>query len=157
MNTTLSIREITAIPTLMHWRREVIEQVFGVAPSARLLVANRRYYREHVADGSHLAVVAAIDDTDVGCGALCLSEELPSPDNPSGRCAYLMNIYVREAYRGRGIGHAIVRWLVNRARETGCDKIYLETTDGARSLYQSIGFQPLPGMMRYADIHDRKS
>lgn len=157
MNTTLSIREITAIPTLMHWRREVIEHVFGVAPSARLLVANRRYYREHVADGTHLAVVAATDDIDVGCGALCLSEELPSPDNPSGRCAYLMNIYVREAYRGRRIGHAIVRWLVNRARETGCDKIYLETTDGARSLYQSIGFQPLPGMMRYADIHDSES
>ncbi len=26
-------------------------------------------------------------------------EELPSPDNPSGKCAYLMNIYVREAFR----------------------------------------------------------
>lgn len=157
MNTTLGIRVITSIPTLMYWRREVIEHVFGVVPSARLLVANRRYYREHVADGTHLAVVAATDDIDVGCGALCLSEELPSPDNPSGRCACLMNIYVREAYRGRGIGHAIVSWLVNRARETGCDKIYLETTDGARSLYQSIGFQPLPGMMRYADIHDSES
>ena len=84
----LSIREITVIPTLMHWRAEVIENVFGEKPSKRLLVANRRYYREHIADGSHMAVVAEIGDRGVGCGAICLSEELPSPDNPSGRCAY---------------------------------------------------------------------
>lgn len=64
MNVT--IRETTAIPTLMHWRQEVIENVFGVTASKRLLVANRRYYREHLADGTHIAVVAQMDDTDVG-------------------------------------------------------------------------------------------
>lgn len=152
MNVT--IREITAIPTLMRWRMEVMAAVFGITPSKRLLVANRRYYREHIADGSHIAVVAEVADADVGCGALCLSDELPSPDNPSGRCAYLMNIYVREEYRGRGIGHAIVRWLVEKARESGCDKIWLETTERARPLYKDIGFNELPGIMEYADIHN---
>ena len=153
----LEIREIIAIPTLMHWRNEVIENVFGVTPSKRLLAANRRYYRQHIADGTHIAVIAEIDDTDVGCGAICLSEELPSPDNPSGQCAYLMNIYVRKEYRGRGIGHSIVEWLVNKALQCGCDKIYLETTDGARSLYKSIGFEELPGIMKYANVQSRKS
>jgi len=150
----LNIREITAIPTLMHWRKEVIENVFGVIPSKRLLVANRQYYRRNIADGRHTAIIAEIDDVDVGCGALCLSEELPSPDNPSGKCAYLMNIYVREAYRGQGIGHSIVRWLVDKATQLGCDKIYLETTDCARTLYKSIGFEDLPGYMKYADIQN---
>lgn len=154
---TVTIREIKAVPALMHWRREVIETVFGVEPSKRLLVANRRYYREHIADGTHIAVVASADATDVGCGAICLSDELPSPDNPSGRCAYLMNIYVREPYRGHGVGHAIVRWLVEKARSLDCEKIYLETTDIARPLYKSIGFENLPGMMKYADIQNRKS
>lgn len=149
MNVT--IRETTAIPTLMHWRQEVIENVFGVTASKRLLVANRRYYREHLADGTHIAVVAQMDDTDVGCGAICLTEELPSPDNPSGRCAYLMNIYVRKEYRGKGVGHAIVRWLVDKAQQSGCGKIWLETTDAARSLYSSIGFTELPGILKYTD------
>lgn len=153
----MMIREITAIPTLMHWRKEVIENVFGMTPSKRLLVANRRYYRQHIADGTHIAVVAEMDGTDVGCGAMCLSEELPSPDNPSGKCAYLMNIYVREEYRGHGTGHSIVRWLVDKARESGCDKIYLETTEGARPLYKSIGFKELNGFMKYADIQHSES
>lgn len=153
----VTIREITAIPTLMHWRKEVIENVFGVTPSKRLLVANRRYYQKHIADGSHIAVVAEADDTDAGCGAICLSEELPSPDNPSGRCAYLMNIYVRREYRERGVGHAIVGWLVDKARALGCDKIYLETTDCARTLYKDIGFKDLTGLMKYADVHNSQS
>lgn len=151
------IKEITAIPTLMHWRKEVIENVFGVTPSKRLLAANRRYYRAHAADGTHIAVVAEKDDRAVGCGSVCFSEELPSPDNPSGQCAYLMNIYVRKEYRGRGIGHAIVRMLVERARQSGCGKIWLETTEGARTLYNSIGFKELPGIMKYADIQNSKS
>lgn len=138
----------------MHWRREVIENVFGTEPSKRLMVANRQYYRRHIADGTHIAVVASTDDTDAGCGAICLTEELPSPDNPSGRCAYLMNIYVREEFRNSGVAHAIVRWLVNKARQLGCDKIYLETTVMAQPLYKSIVLNDLPGTMKYADIQN---
>jgi len=151
----VTVREITALPTLMHWRREVIENVFGEVPSKRLLAANRRYYREHIPDGSHVAVVAEADGADAGCGAICLSDELSSPDNPSGHCAYLMNIYVRKEFRGRGIGHEIVRRLVEKARTLGCDKIYLETTDEARSLYKGIGFKELPGFMKYAEIQNK--
>lgn len=153
----VSMREVIVIPTLMHWRKEVIENVFGVVPSKELMAANRMYYMEHIADGSHIAIVAEIDDQDVGCGAICLSDELPSPDNPSGRCAYLMNIYVRKEYRGHGVGHSIVCWLVEKARQLGCDKIYLETTDGARSLYKDIGFKELSGFMKYADIQNSES
>ena len=153
----VNMREVIVIPTLMHWRKEVIENVFGVVPSKELMAANRMYYMKHIADGSHIAIVAEIDDQDVGCGAICLSDELPSPDNPSGRCAYLMNIYVLKEYRGHGVGHSIVCWLVEKAQQLGCDKIYLETTDGARSLYKDIGFKELPGIMKYADIQNSES
>lgn len=153
----INIREITSLPTLMHWRKEVIENVFGIVPSKRLLAANRRYYRRHIEDGTHIAVIAEMNGEDAGCGAICLSDELPSPDNLSGQCAYIMNIYVRKEYRGKGIGHSVVRWLVEKAQQLGCDKIYLETTDEAKSLYKSIGFRDLTGYMKYADIHDIKS
>lgn len=157
MGMKLIIRETTVIPTLMYWRKEVIEEVFGCIPSKRLLVANRRYYRKHIEDGTHIAIVAAIYDIDVGCGSICLSEELPSPDNHSGQCAYLMNIYVRKEYRGRGIGHSIVHWLVEKAHQLDCGKIWLETSDGARSLYTTTGFKELSGIMKYAEIQNSKS
>lgn len=83
----------------------------------------------------------------MGCGGLCLYDEMPSPDNPSGRCAYLMNIYVREGHRGAGIGKKIVRYLVGCALERGVTKIYLETSQCGRKLYESAGFTAMKDMM----------
>ena len=143
----ISIVKVEAVPTLIHWRAEVIRSVFGNEPDKRLLVANRRYYREHIADGSHFAVIARYMGEDCGCGAVCFYSELPSPDNPSGLCAYIMNIYVRQQFRNKGIGHAIVRRLIRECRERSCDKIFLESTPMAKSLYESIGFAAMPDIM----------
>lgn len=143
------IRCITSIEELMKWRSEVIANVFGTMADEVLLESNRRYYMTHIPDGSHIAVVASSDGIDCGCGAICFSEELPSPDNPDGKCAYLMNIYVREAYRNRGIAHIIVSHLLDIAMERECEKIYLETTDEGRPLYQSLGFRNMTDMMIY--------
>lgn len=145
----IELKEITTMPTLMHWRAEVLEHVFGQKPDKRILVANRQYYRKHIADHTHIALLALYDGRQAGCGSFCLSEELPSPDNPSGKCAYLMNIYVRENYRCHGIAHAIVRALVDKALDLNCNKIYLETTEEGRHVYKSLGFGEMPDMMKY--------
>ena len=135
----------------MRWRIEVIRNVFGVEAHPRLLVANRQYYRKHIADDSHLAFVAECDGEECGCGGVCLTDELPSPDNPSGRCAYLMNIYVREAFRNRGVAHIIVTHLIEEAKRRDCGKIYLESTADGKPVYTSLGFKDMPDMMKYYD------
>lgn len=112
----IAINRIIDIDKLLEWRQEVIGHVFGEAPSDELMEANRNYYIRHIADGSHLAFVANSDGETVGCGAICMTEELPSPDNPTGRCAYIMNIYVREAYRRHGVGEKIIRHLIAKAK-----------------------------------------
>lgn len=145
----IKLRDITDIDLLMRWREEVIFNVFGVSADQALLDANKAYYAKHVADGSHLAIIASVDGEDCGCGSICLSDELPSPDNPSGRCAYLMNIYVREAYRNHGVAHAIVSRLIEEALTRGCGKIYLETTNDGRHIYKSLGFAEMKNMMKY--------
>lgn len=144
----INLREITDISELMKWRSDVIKEVFGESASADLLGANRKYYESHIVDGRHLAFVASIDGEDVGCGGICFTEELPSPDNTNGCCAYLMNIYVRESYRCHGIAHAIVERLIAEAVKRDCKKIYLEATDDGVPVYQSLGFQSMNGMMK---------
>lgn len=150
----IELNEIKDIPTLMRWRGEVIANVFGQEPARELLEENSAYYARHIADRTHLAFVAAVDGEDAGCGAICLTDELPSPDNLSGRCAYLMNIYVREAFRNRGIAHHIVSRLIDEAVKRGCGKIFLETTAEAKPVYTSLGFKEMPDMMKYYDTED---
>lgn len=144
----ITLRETSDLRELMEWRREVIANVFGREPDAALMDANLEYYRNNIPSGRHIAFVAEADGIPAGCGAICLSEELPSPDNPSGRCAYLMNIYVRKEFRAHGLGHDIVRILVETAREKGCGKIYLETTPEGRPLYESLGFKDMKDMLK---------
>ena len=60
-----------------------------------------------------------------------------------------MNIYVREAFRRHGLAHKIVSRLIEVARSRDCWKIYLETTDDGRPVYQSLGFRDFPDMMKY--------
>lgn len=143
----IELRVIESVDELMAWRKEVIANVFGKKPDEALLEANRRYYEKHIPDGSHVAIVASRDGTDCGCGAVCFSDELPSPDNPGGRCAYLMNIYVRKSYRNAGVAHSIVTHLIKIARQSNCGKIYLETTADGRPVYYSLGFRDMPDML----------
>lgn len=145
----VKIREITDLTALMGWRKEVIEHVFGQKADEQLIMANRQYYEKHIADGSHYAVVAELNGAECGCGAVCFTDELPSPDNPTGRCAYLMNIYVREPFRKHGLAHEIVSHLIDESKRRECGKIYLETTDDGRPVYQSLGFRDLPDIMKY--------
>lgn len=96
----------------------------------------------------HIACFAELDGEPVACGSICLQEELPSPDNPSGRCAYLMNMYTRPAHRGKGIAAAMVDHVVDQAKRAGAGKIYLETTPAGRGVYERAGFVDLPDMMK---------
>ncbi len=145
----IELKEITDVSELMRWREEVIEHVFGEKADKELLCANRQYYERHLGDNSHLAFIAKCDGEECGCGGVCFTEEGPSPDNPSGSCAYLMNIYVREPYRNKGIAHTIVSHLIDAARMNGCGKIYLETTEDGKPVYSSLGFKDMPDMMKY--------
>lgn len=134
---------------LLSWRMEVLRHVFALSgePSEDLRDANRDYYKKALSDGSHFAVFAELNGETAGCGGVCFYQEMPSPDNPSGKCAYLMNIYTREAFRGQGIGSEIVRSLLEEAGRRGAGKIYLETSDCARSMYEMIGFTEMKGYM----------
>lgn len=136
---------------LMAWRMRVLREVFSLPdgqPAGALEAENRRYYQEAVPAGLHIPCFAHMGGEIVGCGGLCLSREMPSPDNPTGRCGYLMNIYTHPDYRGQGVGRAVVQWLTARAREREILKIYLETSQAGRALYTSLGFAPMPDMMK---------
>lgn len=149
---------------LLDWRMETLEHVFAGCSLEGLRSANRRYYQGQLGTG-HIACFALdrqllesaadtfLPQADswqcaiVGCGALCLQQELPSPDNPSGRCGYLMNIYVREPWRHQGYGHEIVQWLMDQAWQHQAGKIWLESSEAGKPLYRDLGFADMEDIM----------
>lgn len=143
---------IADLDLLMEWRMEVLREVFSIPPDQPvegLEKENRRYYQTALPAGGHIACFACRGDEVVGCGGICFYQEMPSPDNPSGHCAYLMNIYTRPGSRGQGVGKRIVRWLVGEAKARDIGKIYLETSEDGRVLYEKEGFADMADMMKY--------
>ena len=153
----LEIKQLSSedMDLLLPLRMEVLSHVFARERQVMteekwqaLAEENRRYYQQELANGGHIASVALLNGKIAGCGGLCLYKEMPSPDNPSGLCGYLMNIYTRKAYRQQGIARKICVWLIEKAQKRGAGKIYLETSTVGRHLYQSIGFHEMKDYLK---------
>jgi N-acetylglutamate synthase and related acetyltransferases len=57
----------------------------------------------------------------------------------------LRKMYFSKALRGRGFGKKTLRRMIEKAREMGCKRLYLETASvlqEAVHLYEKFGFQP---------------
>lgn len=140
---------IEDLEELMDWRVEVLQTVFDLKEvDTTLIAANKAYYQSHLCDGRHIPLIASVDGMPAACGAICFQDEIPSPDNPSGKNAYLMNIYCRPAFRQHGVARDLVEKLIEIAKAQGAGKIYLETTKEGRPVYTSCGFGDYPDMMK---------
>jgi ribosomal-protein-alanine N-acetyltransferase len=65
---------------------------------------------------------------------------------------HINNVAVRENYRGRGIGHALLARILAEGMRSGCQAAYLELRAGnsvALSLYQKCGFRVTARRDRY--------
>lgn len=101
---------------------------------------SRDYYRDSLADESHIAYLVYDGETFAGSGGISFFRVMPTFHNPDGRKAYIMNMYTRPEYRRKGIGRQTLGLLVAAAREKGIKAISLEATDMGRPLYEKFGF-----------------
>jgi ribosomal protein S18 acetylase RimI-like enzyme len=64
---------------------------------------------------------------------------------PTAQRAWIEDVIVDEAVGGRGIGKALTRAAIERARAAGCKTVDLTSRPSrevANGMYQSLGFQP---------------
>ncbi len=72
----------------------------------------------------------------------------------AAREAELMNVYVRPAFRRRGLGASLVAAALAEARELGLCRITLQPTEDSRRIYERSGFRPERGRMAL-DLRNR--
>lgn len=86
--------------------------------------------------------LALVNGEVAGC---CALRPLGSVDYPNA--AEMKRLYVRDAYRGLGLGRQLTEAALDAARMAGYHCVLLDTLDdmeSARALYQDLGFIGIP-------------
>ena len=104
---------------------------------------SRAYYRKAFADDTHTAYLVWDGQTLAGTGAVSYFQVMPTVHNPTGRKAYIMNMYTAPQYRRQGIAAHTLQLLVEDAHQRGITAISLEATAMGRPLYEHFGFVPM--------------
>lgn len=105
------------------------------------------YYMRALCDGTHSAYLVLDGDRFVGAGGVSFYQVMPTYHNPSGRKAYIMNMYTAPTYRRRGIAYRTLDLLVRDAKDRGITAISLEATPMGRPLYEKYGFRRMEDEM----------
>ena len=105
------------------------------------------YYKRALETGEHIAYLVYDNGTFIGAGGVSFYQVMPTYHNPSGKKAYIMNMYTAPEYRRRGIAFHTLDLLVKAAKEQGVSQIALEATDMGRPLYERYGFVKMEGEM----------
>ena len=100
------------------------------------------YYKRALVTGEHIAYLVYDDRKFIGAGGVSFYQVMPTYHNPSGRKAYIMNMYTAPEYRRQGIAYKMLDLLTAEARKQGILQIALEATDMGRPLYEKYGFVP---------------
>ena len=98
------------------------------------------YYKSALETGEHIAYLVYDNETFIGAGGVSFYKVMPTYHNPTGKKAYIMNVYTAPGYRRQGIAFHTLDLLVKDAKEQDMLQIALEATDMGRPLYERYGF-----------------
>ncbi len=133
-------------------RLRMFEELGDILPSdpeeavAAFMDANRDYYLSHT--GKDLFCFGVFEDGVMAAtAAICLFNRLPYDKNLSGREAYVLNVYTRPEFRGRGFAEALVAEIEKFSEEKGIEKLWLNASPMGKPLYLKRGFTENPTEM----------
>jgi GNAT superfamily N-acetyltransferase len=84
--------------------------------------------------------LADLADAAIGMASLFEYRRMPRPGRPDSRWGYLSNMFVREEFRNRGIGSALLDAIVSTAQARGYARLVLSPSLPALPFYKRAGF-----------------
>lgn len=95
-----------------------------------------KYYKWAIDSGEHIAYLVYDNKKFIGAGGVSFYRVMPTYHNPTGKKAYIMNMYTALEYRRQGIALHTLDLLVKDAREQGVSQIAIK----ANAARWQIGF-----------------
>lgn len=107
----------------------------------------RDYFIAAIIEGSFVSWVMEVDGDIVATSGVCFYSLPPTFSNPTGRIAYITNMYTKDEYRRKGIATELLNMVLDEARMRGYKSVRLHTSEQGKSIYQRTGFVDMDGNM----------
>ncbi len=99
-----------------------------------------QYFSKAILDNTCISIIAKCNGMVVGIGSMHLREMPGNFKNPSGKWAYIMNMYTVPEYRRNGICKSILNLLVEEGKKSGITAFELHATKEGEKVYIQEGF-----------------
>ena len=152
MNLTYKRATIEDIDILTETRIEVLRAANKLSDDIDMSEVEKQsysYYKKALCNGTHIAYLIYNENCFVGTGGVSFFQVMPTYHNPSGKKAYIMNMYTRPEYRRKGIAYKVLDMLVKDAKSMGISAISLEATVMGLPLYEKYGFTKMKNEMEF--------
>ena len=151
MNLTYKRATIEDIDLLTETRIEVLRAANKLSDDIDMSEVEKQsydYYKKALCDGTHIAYLIFDENYFIGTGGV---SSLPTYHNPSGKKAYIMNMYTHPDYRRMGIAYKTLDMLISDTKCKGITSISLEATAMGRPLYEKYGFVKMNDEMELSE------
>lgn len=112
---------------------DVLRPASDLAPE-RVAEVFRRLHR----NPDCVVAVAEVDGRVVGAATLLIEHKFI---NQAGRAGHIEDVAVAVDHQGRGIGGALIHYLLEHAAAAGCYKTILDCADHVAPFYERLGFR----------------
>lgn len=106
---------------------------------------SKAYYRRALETGEHIAYLVYDNGAFVGAGGVSFYQVMPTYHNPTGKKAYIMNMYTAPEYRRQGIAFHTLDWpvffIIDRRYTYGFQDLLFHRLEKVESLEVTLGLQ----------------
>ncbi len=97
----------------------------------------------------HIVVIAEVDGKIVGTTTLLVE---PKFIHKGGLVGHIEDVVVDKNFQGQKIGEKIMKYLLEYAKNRGCYKTILDSTDDVKPFYEKLGFKHIANELRFDHI-----
>lgn len=107
----------------------------------------KKYFSSSLENGSLICWIGIAKEIIVATAGICFYQ-LPSTfTNPTGKIAYITNMYTNDAYRRRGIASHLLDQLIEEAKAVNFTSVRLHASNHGKGVYEKAGFTDTDGYM----------
>lgn len=100
----------------------------------------KTFFEKVFEENRMIQILAEEGGVTAATGAVLFYDYPPGFSNPSGKVAYIANMFTDPDYRRRGLAFEIMDMLVEEARKGGAEEVRLLASEPGRPVYEKYGF-----------------